>query len=79
MEWVLQVVDEIDDAVSSIRLWCLGFHAEVGLSVAAGIGTFAIGAALWAGQEALLILTATLVLGAAAALKIHGAQFSVSR
>jgi hypothetical protein len=77
MEWVLQVVDEIDDAVSTTRLWCLRFHAETRLSVAAGIGTFAIGAALWAGQEALLMLSGTLVLGAAAALKIHGVRFSV--
>jgi len=75
MEWVLQVVDELDDAVSSTRLWCMGFQAEVGLSVAAGVATVAIVAALWAEQEALLILTATLVLGAAGALKIHGARF----
>jgi hypothetical protein len=75
MEWMLQVVDEIDDALSTTRLWWLGVHAEIGLSLAAALGTGAIVAAIWAGQEALLISTAALVLGAAGALKFHGAQF----
>ncbi len=72
---MLQVVDEIDDAISTTRLWCLGVHADIGLSLAAALGSGAIVAAIWTGQEALLISAATLVLGAAGALKIHGAQF----
>jgi hypothetical protein len=75
MEWMLQVVDEIDDAVSTTRLWCLGVHADIGLSLAAACGSGAIVAAIWTGQETLLIGAAALVLGAAGALKIHGAQF----
>jgi len=79
MEWVLQVVDEIDDAISTARLWCLGVHVDIGLSLAAALGSGAIVAAIWDGQEALLIVAATFVLGAAGAMKIHGAQFDHSR
>jgi hypothetical protein len=35
MEWMLQVVDEIDDAIGALRLCSLGVAAEFGL-VAAG-------------------------------------------
>jgi hypothetical protein len=31
MEWMLQVVDEIDDAVSALRHCSLGLAAELGL------------------------------------------------
>jgi hypothetical protein len=31
MEWILQVVDEIDDAFGALRLWSLGAAAEIGL------------------------------------------------
>ncbi len=75
---MLQVVDEIDDVVSITRLWCLGVHAEIGLSLAAAASIGAIVTAIWTGQEALLIFAAALVLGAAGALKIHGAQFDAS-
>lgn len=46
MEWILQVVDEIDDAVSALRLCSLGLSAEVGLAVAGAFGVGAIGVAL---------------------------------
>jgi hypothetical protein len=78
MEWMLQVVDEIDDAVSITRLWCMGVHSEIGLSLAAALGAGAIIAAIWTGQEALLIFAAALVLSAAGALKVHGAQLGAS-
>jgi hypothetical protein len=32
MEWMLQVVDEIDDAVGAVRLCCVGIAAESGLA-----------------------------------------------
>jgi hypothetical protein len=31
MEWMLQVVDEIDDAIGVLRLWSVGLAAEMGL------------------------------------------------
>jgi len=33
MEWMLQVVDEIDDAIGALRLCSLGLAAEFGLVV----------------------------------------------
>jgi hypothetical protein len=31
MEWMLQVIDELDDALSTARQYCLGLIAEIGL------------------------------------------------
>jgi hypothetical protein len=31
MEWMLQVVDEIDDAIAIVRHGLLGAHAHIGL------------------------------------------------
>jgi hypothetical protein len=71
MEWMLQVIDEIDDAVGALRLYYLGVAAEIGLIVAAGIGIGAICAAIVAGAEVPLILLAAIVLSLSATLKIH--------
>jgi hypothetical protein len=49
MEWMLQVADEIDDAVGAIRLYALGLQAEVGLMVAGGVSAGAIYAAIVSG------------------------------
>jgi len=35
MEWVLQVADEVDDAVAAIRHRWLGLHGEMGALLAA--------------------------------------------
>jgi hypothetical protein len=61
MEWMLQVVDEIDDAIGALRLCVVGLAAEIG----------AIGAAIAAGAEVPLICCAAIVLSVAASLKIH--------
>jgi hypothetical protein len=79
MEWMLQVVDEIDDAVGAVRLWSLGAAAEVGLLVAGGLGIGAIGAAIATGAEMSLIFTAAIVLSLAAGLKIHGFRLQAGR
>jgi hypothetical protein len=34
MEWVLQVMDEIDDALGALRLCSLGLSTEIGLMAA---------------------------------------------
>jgi hypothetical protein len=79
MEWILQVVDEIDDAIGALRLFFLGLSAEIGLVVAGSLGIGAIGAALATGADVPLICCAAIVLSVAAALKIHGSQLSIDR
>jgi hypothetical protein len=44
MEWVLQVADEVDDALSAARLFALGWGDEIGVLVAGS----AVAWALWA-------------------------------
>ena len=79
MEWMLQVIDEIDDAVGVLRLYSLGLAAEIGLVLAAGVGIGAICAAIAAGAEVPLIFAAATVLSLAGALKIHGSRLLSSR
>jgi hypothetical protein len=79
MEWILQVVDEIDDAVGALRQCFLGLAAEIGLVVAGSLGIGAIGAALATGADVPLICCAAIVLSLAAALKIHGSQLPIDR
>jgi hypothetical protein len=79
MEWMLQVADEIDDAVGALRLYSLGLAAEIGLVVGGTLGLGAIAAAIVAGAEAELIFCATLVLSLAGALKIRGLQLQANR
>ena len=76
---MLQVVDEIDDAVGALRLCSLGVAAEIGLVMGGSLGIGAIGAAIAAGAEAELICSATIVLSLAAALKIRTVQLHASR
>jgi hypothetical protein len=45
MEWVLQVVDEIDDAVAMLRYRWLGAHAHVGM-LAGGLAAAAAAASV---------------------------------
>jgi hypothetical protein len=70
MEWMLQVVDEIDDLIGALRLCLVGMAAELGLIVAGGLGIAAIGAAVAAGAEITLICSAAVLLSLAAALKL---------
>jgi hypothetical protein len=79
MEWILQVVDEIDDAVAAVWLCCIGWGAEIGLLLAGGLALVAIGAAVAAGAEVALILSALLVLSVAALLKIQGTMLPARR
>ena len=50
MEWVLQVVDEVDDAVGALRLFAMGWSEEIGLAVAGGAATCALCAAVLRGM-----------------------------
>jgi hypothetical protein len=71
MEWMLQVIDEIDDAVGALRLCSLGVAAEFGLVLAGCLAIGAIAAAVATGAEISLICAAAIVLSLAAALKIR--------
>jgi hypothetical protein len=79
MEWMLQVVDEIDDAIGALRLWSVGLAAEMGLVVAACLGMCAIGAAVVRGADLLLICSAAAMLSVATVLKIHGLRLPTAR
>ena len=79
MEWMLQVVDEIDDAIAALRLWSVGLAAEIGLMLAACLGIGAIGAAVAGGADLLLIGSAAAMLGWAAVLKIQGSRLTITR
>ena len=46
MEWMLQVVDELDDAVSALRLFAMGWSEEIGLAAAASAAACAVCAAV---------------------------------
>jgi hypothetical protein len=78
MEWILQVADEIDDAVGALRMCSLGLAAEIGLLAAGALGVFAIGAAIATGAEVTLIFSAAIVLSVAATLKIHESQLRLA-
>jgi hypothetical protein len=77
MEWMLQVVDEIDDAIGALRLCSLGLAAECGKVVAGGVGIGAIGAAVATGAEVSLICSAAIMLSLAATLKIRASRRGV--
>ena len=79
MEWMLQVVDEIDDAVGALRLCTVGVAAEIGLVLAGTLGIGAIGAALATGAEVTLICSAAIMLSLGAALKLHLLQIRTGR
>ena len=79
MEWMLQVVDELDDAVSALRMCFLGLSAEIGLLVAGCLGIGAIGVAIVTGAEITLICSVALLLSLAAALKIQGSRLPIGR
>jgi hypothetical protein len=46
MEWMLQVVDEVDDAVGALRLFAVGWSAEIGLAVSSSAAACAVCAAV---------------------------------
>jgi hypothetical protein len=49
MEWMLQVVDEVDDAVSVLRLFAMGWSEEIGLVAAGSAAACAVFAAVLRG------------------------------
>ena len=79
MEWMLQVVDEIDDAVGVVWQCCGGLAAEIGPLLAGLVGIGAIGAALATGAEVPLICSAAILLSLGAALQLRILQLRTGR
>jgi hypothetical protein len=72
MEWMLQVVDEFDDAVGAVRHHAMGFSADIGRTLAAAAGAAVVVAAALNGAGAMVIAAAVGLLGTAALLKMQG-------
>jgi hypothetical protein len=49
MEWVLQVADEVDDAVGALRLFAMSWSEDIGLTLASSAAGGAVLAALLRG------------------------------
>jgi lipid-binding SYLF domain-containing protein len=79
MEWMLQVADDIDDALGAVRLASIGWAAEIGLVAAGSLGIGAIIAAMAAGAELPLICAGSIALGLGAGVKLHGWQLQNGR
>jgi hypothetical protein len=81
MEWMLQVADEIDDAVGALRHCWLGAAAEFPALPAGSVavGAFAaICAALLAGADPALIAAPITALGIAGFLKVRDLRLLTS-
>ena len=76
MEWMLQVVDELDDALGVLRHGCFGLFAEVGTSVlaAASLGAAVAGPRL--GADPALIAAAAVAANLAALLEIRSSRLA---
>ena len=79
MEWMLQVVDEFDDAVSALRHGWLGINAEIGVWLFAGLAIGALLAALALGAEPSVIGATAIFANFAALWKIREARLSESQ
>ncbi|MGA2342075.1 MAG: hypothetical protein ABSG29_02705 [Steroidobacteraceae bacterium] len=79
MEWILQVVDEFDDAFGILRHGWLGLVAEIGELSLAGLGVGAAVAGPRLGAQPALIATAAVAANLAALLKIRGSRLAARR
>ena len=74
MEWVLQVVDEVDDAFGLLRHGWLGVAAELGSVILAGTGIVAALAGCTRGAEPVALGAAAITANVAALLEIRSAR-----
>ena len=74
MEWVLQVVDEIDDAVGVLRLGWLGLVTEIGALLLVGLGIGAMLAGPMIGAEPATLGAAAITANVAALLQLRGSR-----
>ena len=74
MEWMLQVVDELDDALGALRHGCFGLIAEVGTPLLAAMSLGAAVAGPRWGADPALIDTAAVAATIAALLEIRSSR-----
>jgi hypothetical protein len=79
MEWMLQVVDEFDDAFGVLRHGCLGLIAEIGVPMLAAVSLGAAVAGPRLGAEPASIATAAVAANLAALLKIRSSRIAARR
>jgi hypothetical protein len=79
MEWMLQVVDEFDDAFGVLRHGCLGLIAEIGVPMLAAVSLGAAVAGPRLGAEPASITTAAVAANLAALLKIRSSRIAARR
>ena len=70
MEWMLQVVDDLDDTVNAVLHRCLGLGADLGMVIAAGVFVGAIAGGLVLGAVTTVMCTAGGLLGVALAFRL---------
>jgi hypothetical protein len=76
MEWMLQVADELDDAVGLLRFGGSALVAEIGVLLLAGLGIAALAAGPSLGAEPALLGVAALTANVAALLKARNARLA---
>jgi hypothetical protein len=74
MEWILQVVDEVDDAFGLLRHGWLGVSAELGSVILAGTGVAAALVGCTQGAEPVAVGAAAITANVAALLEIRSAR-----
>jgi hypothetical protein len=74
MEWMLQVADEVDDALGLLRHGWLGVAAELGSAILAGGGIAAALAGCTQGAEPVTLGAAAITANLAALLEIRSAR-----
>jgi hypothetical protein len=76
MEWMLQVVDELDDALGVLRHGCLGLMAEIGEPMLAVATLVAAVAGHRLGADPASIATAAVAANLATLLKIRNSRIA---
>jgi len=74
MEWVLQIADEVDDALGALRHGWLGLAAEIGALMLASVGIAADVAGHALGAQPALLGAAAICANIAALLKIRNSR-----
>jgi hypothetical protein len=71
MEWVLQVLDECDDALATVGHWFLGVRREFALVILSAAGAQVLIASLYFGAGTLLLAGAALAVSVATAFSLR--------
>jgi len=70
MEWMLQVIDEVDDAIGAFKHRWLGLGSEIGMPLVAGISMAVVGMAFAAHTNGVLFAAAAILSGMLLAIEL---------